>query len=138
MTDPQANVSLVKQLPALIPDRLEEAREHFSDDFVWHYVNPDLSQIHGDYSGLVGLNTFFQKLGELTNNTFYVLIVQASAIGHEFVVAHACPSMTMDGNAFETDAVVVWRMVDQRFQEAWDIPGLNSLRPQSTEFITLM
>ena len=132
MTDSQANISLVEQLPALIPDRLEEVREHFSDDFVWHYVNPQLPQIHGDYSGLDGLKTFFQKLGELTDNTFNVQIQKANAVGHEFVVVHACPSMTIDGDAFETDAVVVWRMVDQRFEEAWDIPGLNSLRSQST------
>ena len=133
MTDPQANIALVEQLPALVPDRLEEARDHFSDDFVWHYINPELPQIQGDYKGLDGLKTFFQKLGELTNDTFSVQIQKAHAVGHEFVMVHACPSMTIDGNAFETDAVVVWRMVDQRFQAAWDIPGLNSLHPQSIE-----
>ncbi|MGD1929546.1 MAG: hypothetical protein ACFB12_11610 [Leptolyngbyaceae cyanobacterium] len=130
MTNPQTNVSLVEQLPALIPNRLEEAREYFRDDFVWHYINPELPQLQGDYDGLEGLKTFFMKLGELTNNTFNVQIKQAYAVGHEFVMVHACPSMTIDDYAFETDAVVVWRMVDQRFKEAWDIPGLNSLRPQ--------
>ncbi|MBE7384816.1 MAG: nuclear transport factor 2 family protein [Leptolyngbya sp. SIO1E4] len=132
MTNPQINVSLVEQLPALVPDRLEEAREHFYDDFVWHYINPELPQIQGDYDGLDGLKTFFMKLGELTHNTFKVRIKQAHAVGHEFVMVHACPSMTIDDYAFETDAVVVWRIVDQRFKEAWDIPGLHSLRPQST------
>ncbi|MEL6401880.1 MAG: nuclear transport factor 2 family protein [Cyanobacteria bacterium J06626_4] len=130
MTNPQINVSLVKQLPTLIPNRLEEAREYFCDDFVWHYINPELPQIQGDYDGLDGLKTFFIKLGDLTNNTFNVQIKQAYAVGHEFVVVHAYPSMTIKNYAFETDAVVVWRMVDQHFKEAWDIPGLNSLRPQ--------
>lgn len=132
MNNPQDNLSLVQQLPALIPDRLEEAREHFSDDFVWHYVNPELPQIQGDYDGFDGLQLFFMKLGELTLNTFSVHIKQAHAVGHEFVMVHACPSMTIDDYSFETDAVVIWRIVDQKLKEAWDIPGLNSLRSQST------
>ena len=132
MSNAQANIALVKKLPALVPDRLDEMKEFFADDFVWHYINPQLLQLHGDYQGLEGLQEFFRKLGELTNKTFSVRIHQANAIGNEFVVAHACPSMTLDGSSFETDAVVVWRMVDQRFQEAWDIPGLHSLRSQSS------
>ena len=132
MNSAQANVSLVEKLPALVPDRLDEMKEFFADDFVWHYINPELPQVHGDYQRLDGLQEFFRKLGTLTDNTFSVRIKQAHAVGNEFVVAHACPSMTLDGSSFETDAVVVWRMVDQRFEEAWDIPGLNSLRSQST------
>ncbi|MGD1857629.1 MAG: nuclear transport factor 2 family protein [Leptolyngbyaceae cyanobacterium] len=127
MSNAQANMTLVKELPALLPDRLDEMKEFFADDFVWHYVNSQLPQIHGDYQGLEGLQAFFRKLGELTNKTFSVRIQQANTIGNEFVVAYACPSMTLDGNSLETDAVVVWRMVDQRFKEAWDIPGLYSL-----------
>lgn len=133
MTIAQANISLFQQLPDIVPDRLEEAKEHFCDDFVWHYINSELPQIHGEYKGFDGLKAFFQKLGELTHNTFSVQIQQANAVGDEFVVVHACPSMTMNGESFETDAVVVWRMVNQRFKEAWDIPGLSSLRPQSME-----
>ena len=132
MSNAKANVSLVEKLPALVPDRLDEMKEFFADDFVWHYINPELPQIHGDYQRFEGLQEFFRKLGELTNNTFSVRLQRAHAIGNEFVVVHACPSMTLDGSSFETDAVVVWRMVDQCFKEAWDIPGLHSLRSQSS------
>ncbi|MEM9482902.1 MAG: nuclear transport factor 2 family protein [Cyanobacteria bacterium P01_F01_bin.116] len=132
MSNAQANISLLEKLLPLVPDRLGEIKEFFADDFVWHYINLELPQLHGDYQGIEGLQEFFRKLGELTDNTFSVRIQQANAIGNEFVVAHACPSMTLDGSSFETDAVVVWRMVDQRFKEAWDIPGLYSLRSQSS------
>lgn len=127
----RTNISLLEKLPALIPDRLGEMKESFADDFVWHYINPELPQIHGDYQGIKGLQEFFRKLGELTDSTFSVRIKQTHAVGNEFVVVHACPSMTLDGSSFETDAVVVWRMVDQHIKEAWDIPGLHSLRSQS-------
>ena len=126
----QANISLVEKLPTLVPNRLDEMKACFADDFVWHYFNPELPQIHGDYHRFEGLKEFFKKLGELTDNTFSVRIQHTHAVGHEFVVVHACPSMTLDGSAFETDAVVVWRMVDQCFKEAWDMPGLYSLRSQ--------
>ncbi|WP_250566048.1 nuclear transport factor 2 family protein [Adonisia turfae] len=132
MSKAQANLSLVGKIPALVPDRLDEMKELFADDFVWHYINPQLPQLHGDYQRFDGLQGFFRKLGELTNNTFSVRIHQAYAVGDEFVVAHACPSMTLDGSSFETDAVVVWRIVDQRLKEAWDIPSLHSLRSQSS------
>lgn len=132
MSNAQANISLLEKLLPLVPDRLGEIKEFFADDFVWHYINLELPQLHGDYQGLEGLQEFFRKLGDLTDNTFSVRVQQAHAIGNEFVVVHACPSMTLDGSSFETDAVVVWRMVDQRFKEAWDIPGLYSLRSQSS------
>ena len=132
MSTAPTNISLLEKLPTLIPDRLGEMKESFADDFVWHYINPQLPQIHGDYQRLEGLQEFFRKLRGLTENTFSVQIKQTYAVGHEFVVVHACPSMTLDGSFFETDAVVVWRIVDQHIKEAWDIPGLHSLRPQST------
>jgi len=32
----------------------------------------------------------------------------------------------------ETDAVVVWRIVGGRLAEAWDIPAVNTARPQTS------
>ncbi|MEO0434743.1 MAG: nuclear transport factor 2 family protein [Cyanobacteria bacterium J06656_5] len=130
MSTAQANISLLEKLPALIPDKLGEMKESFADDFVWHYINPQLPQVHGDYQGIEGLQEFFIKLGGLTDNTFNVRIQHTHAVGSEFVVVHACPNMTLDGSSFEIDSVVVWRMVDQQIKEAWDIPGLHSSRSQ--------
>ena len=132
MSNSQPNISIFEQLISLIPHRLDEAKELFSNDFVWHYINTELPSIHGDYQGIEGLQEFFRKLGDLTDNTFNIRIKEINAVGTEFIVVQALPSMTLDGSSFETDAVVVWRMVDQQIKEAWDIPGIySSIRPQS-------
>ena len=121
-----ANVAMIRRLPDLIPDRLDEAREIFAADFRWHYVNEHLPDLNKTYYGVDGLKTFFGDLAALTGGTFGVKIEDAYALGSEFVVAHANPGMTLEGKTFETDAAVVWRIVDGKIKEAWDIPGVNS------------
>ena len=32
----------------------------------------------------------------------------------------------MEGRQIETDVVVVWRIVDGRISEAWDIPSIHA------------
>lgn len=125
----RSNIDMIAALPELIPDRLDEARDNFSDDFVWTYINPLLPQIEGDYSGVDGLKEFFHKLGELTGGTFGVRVKEAYPLGDELVVAHAAPGMTLDGETFETDAAVVWRIVDGKIKAAWDIPAVYTVRP---------
>ncbi|MEM9452066.1 MAG: nuclear transport factor 2 family protein [Cyanobacteria bacterium P01_E01_bin.6] len=124
------NLSVLEQLLDLIPNDLANAKTLLTDDFVWHYFNPELPDLAGDYPSVEGLQTFFQKLGTLTNNTFRVKVSQAMPIGDELVVVHAHPMMTLEGQSFETDAVVVWRVVENRVMEAWDIPAIYSMRPQ--------
>jgi len=123
----QQNIDMIAALPELIPDRLDEARDNFSDDFVWTYINPLLPQIEGDYNGVDGLKEFFRKLGELTGGTFGVRVKNAYSLGDELVVAHAAPGMTLDGETFETDAAVVWRFVDGKIKAAWDIPAVYTV-----------
>ncbi len=130
MSTQQTNLDLITQLPELIPDRLEEARDEFSDGFIWTYINPMLPQIEGDYVGLQGLQMFFKKLSDLTGGTFGVRIKQARALGDELVVAHALPAMTLDGQTFETDAAVVWQIVEGKIVRAWDIPAIHNVRSQ--------
>ena len=125
------NLSLLERFAPLIPNDLPKAKELFADDFVWHYFNPELPELAGDYSGFKGLQTFFQKLGTLTNNTFDVQDKQVMSVGDELVITCAKPSMTLDGESFETDAVVIWRIVDNQVTEAWDIPAVHTIRPQS-------
>ena len=77
---------------------------------------------------------FFRDLAGLTGGTFNVKIHKVDAIGTELVAVHAMPNMSLDGMDLETDAAVIWRIVDGKVAEAWDIPGLNSaIRPQTIE-----
>ena len=40
--------------------------------------------------------------------------------------------MSFGGTALDVDAIVVWRIVDGRISEAWDIPAINTVRPHQS------
>ncbi len=127
-TTVQTNLSLLERLENLLPHNLDSAQDLIADTFVWHYFNPALPEIAGDYKGLKGLQAFFEKLAAITQNTFNVKTQQVIPVGEELVVVHASPSMTLAGESFELDAVVVWRIVGDRITEAWDIPSVYTVR----------
>lgn len=56
--------------------------------------------------------------------------VSVTPFGDELVVAHVRDTMEFEGTTLELDAVVVWRIVDGRLAEAWDIPAINTARPR--------
>lgn len=124
----QTNLSLLERLEKLLPHNLDSAQDLIADTFVWHYFNPALPEIAGDYKGIKGLCAFFEKLAVVTDNTFNVKIHQVIPVGEELVVVHANPSMTFAGESFELDAVVVWRIVGDRITEAWDIPSVYKVK----------
>ena len=124
MTQEHANVRLLKELDI---GNLAGCASLFSEDFVWHYFNPKLPELQGDYVGLAGLNDFFQKLGALTRGAFKSEPQSATAYGDELVVAHARNTLTVEGRSIETDAIVVWRIVGGRIVEAWDIPSVYTV-----------
>lgn len=121
------NVSLLNRLD---PGNLTKAADLFAEGFVWHFFNPQLPELQGDYVGLDGLKTFFEKLGSATGGTFQVSPLSATPIGEELVVVHARDRMTFAGRSIELDAVVVWRIVDGLIAEAWDIPSVYTEYPQ--------
>ena len=121
---------LMERLAEVFPHNLDRAGELLADNFVWHYFNPELSDLQGDYVGLEGVRTFFGALATLTNGTFAVKDKEVLYVGDELIVTLAQPTMTLDGESFETDAVVVWRIVGDCIAEAWDIPSIYSMRPQ--------
>jgi hypothetical protein len=49
MTKEHPNVSLVKRFD---PRNLAGAADLIADDFVWHFFNPRLPDVQGDYFGL--------------------------------------------------------------------------------------
>ena len=121
MADKHPNVALIEQLD--IRD-MAAAADVFAEDVVWHYFNPLLPEIEGDYVGLAGIGTFFEKVGGATAGTFRIEPVSLTPIGDELVVAHTRNSLTLEGRQITTDVVVVWRIVDGRIAEVWDIPSV--------------
>jgi len=99
----------------------------FSDDFVWHYFNPKLPDVAGDYVGIEGLKRFFSIIGAKTKGTFRVEPVSATPAGDELVVVHARDTLDIGGQAITLDVVVVWRFVEGKIKEAWDIPSAFTL-----------
>ena len=106
-----------------------ETETALAEDFVWHFFNPRLPDLHGDYLGQAGLQDFFEKMGNLTEGSFKVNPVAITAVGDELVVTQVKDTMVLEGQSIEVDAVVVWRIVDGRIVEAWDIPAVHSPHP---------
>lgn len=124
MTEEHPNVALMKGLDIR---NLAGCAHLFAPDFVWHYIKPNLPEVEGDYVGLAGLQDFFGAIGSETRGSFKVRPISVSAFGDELVVTHVRNSMSIEGRLIAVDAVVVWRIVDGRIAEAWDIPSAHML-----------
>ncbi|MEO1035649.1 MAG: nuclear transport factor 2 family protein [Pseudomonadota bacterium] len=120
------NVRLLKQLNL---QDLSGCANLFAEDFVWHFCNPKLPTIQGEYHGVAGLMEFFAKMTAITHGTFGVQPQSISAYGDELVVTHVIDRLTIDEESIETDAIVVWRIVDEHILEAWDIPAVHAVNP---------
>ncbi len=120
------NLSLLKNLNL---QDLDACKSIFADDFVWHYFNRHIPELEGDYRGVDGLKSFFAKLGERSDSSFRVNVIDGRTAGDELVVTQVCNCMNLEGSSIEFDAVVVWRIVNGKVAEAWDIPAVNTIRP---------
>lgn len=128
MTKQDSNVALLNRLDI---SNLAGSADLFAENFVWHFFNPSLPDVQGDYVGLNGLQTFFEKLAMVTDGTFEVEPISITPVGDELVVTHVKDRMTWEGRPIEIDAVVVWRIVDGCIAEAWDIPSVYTEHPQT-------
>ena len=99
-TEIHPNLALLGRLGEEIPTGLANAQDLFTDDFVWHYINPHWPEVDGDYAGVDGLRSFFAKLGTMTGGTFQMEPPTLDYLGDELVTFHAIRSMTLDGGAF--------------------------------------
>ena len=122
MTDEHPNISLLKRIDL---GDIAGSTDVFADDVVFHYFNPVLPDIQGDYVGLAGVQEFFGKIANLAGGTFKVNPVSTTLAGDELVVVHSKNTMDLKGEQIETDVVVVWRFVDGRIAEVWDIPSVH-------------
>lgn len=142
MFEEHLNVSLMRQLELKQTENKDnlcaenfvwrfvnpEAANLFAEDFVWHFFNYKLPDIRGDYHGLEGLQTFFEKLEVVTGGTFRVKPISIATIGDELVVTHVQDEMVLQNKTVTLDAVVVWRIVNGLILETWDIPSIYNER----------
>ena len=126
MTETHPNVALLNRFD---PANIAAMADVLAENFVWHFFNPMLPELQGDYVGLAGLQDFFEKIQQVFVGTFAVNPVSVTAAGDELVVVHVKDTMVIEGNSIEIDAVVIWRMVDGKISEAWDIPAVHTARP---------
>ncbi len=117
------NIEVLKRFD---PTNIAAMAEVLAEDFVWHFINPELPEVQGDYFGLDGLADFFKKMGGHTDGTFKVNPLSITPIGDEFVVVHVKDTMALNGKQMEIDAIVLWHIIDEKIKEAWDIPALHT------------
>ena len=94
MTDEHPNVALLKRLDL---SNIAAAADLFAQDVVWHFFNPRLPDVEGDYVGLSGLQTFLGKMVALTEGTFDVAPISVTVVGDELLVMHNKNRMTLQG-----------------------------------------
>ena len=120
----------IEVLQKFDPANIAAAVDIIADNAIFHYFNPRLPDIQGDYVGFEGFLAFFKKIGELTNGTFKVNPISATPVGNELVVVQSKNTMVLNDQPIAIDVVVVWRIVDDKIIEVWDIP---SVYDQSTK-----
>ena len=131
MTTPDVVHPNVDVLNRVNFQNLESCANLFTDDFIWHYRNPKRPDIDGDYHGVAELGCFFAKLNEISKGRFQINPIDVRPVGDELVFVHACNRLTLDDmekKTVEFDAIVIWRIIDGRIHEAWDIPAVHSVR----------
>lgn len=124
MTEEHPNVSLMKHLD---PANLAGCTELFADNVVFHYFNPNLPELQGDYVGLAGIRRFFAAIHAQSAGTFKVEPVSITPAGDELVVVRTKNTLTLKNRPIAIDVVVVWRIVDGRIAEVWDIPSAYTM-----------
>jgi uncharacterized protein len=121
------NEALVQDVgAAVISGNLTAAAHAMADDIVWHYFNPRLPDLAGEYQGAKEIQSLFEKLADKSDGTFTIEPVFLKAVGGELVVSHVRPKLVLGRQPVETDAVVIWRVQHGRIAEVWDIPALGS------------
>ncbi|MGB5276694.1 MAG: nuclear transport factor 2 family protein [Gammaproteobacteria bacterium] len=123
MAEEHPNIAVLKRFD---PANVAETVDVLAEDVIWHYYNPRLPDLHGDYVGRAGIQTFFEKLRLLAGSAFKINTVSVTAVGDELVVVHRKQVMNLEDHHIESDVVVVWRIVDGRIAEVWDIPSIHA------------
>lgn len=122
------NLKIVEQLD---PANLAGATDILHPEVIFHYFNPELPDLQGDYVGPQGMGEFFQRLHGMTAGTFRVEPQSATPVGDELVVVTTINSLTLNGESMRFHVVLVWRIVEGRITEIWDVPSIYTRIPAS-------
>jgi predicted SnoaL-like aldol condensation-catalyzing enzyme len=125
MNNEHPNIKILERFNPAKPNTLAEV---LAEDFVWHYINPELSELEGDYFGLSGLKDFFQKIAGRTSGSFKVNPISIIPMGDELVIVHVKDNLSLEGKPMELEAIVVWCIIDGQIKEAWDIPIVHTAK----------
>ena len=130
MTEVHPNAALLQKFD---PANLDGAAEVFSEDVVWHFFNPRLPDVEGDYVGVDGIRAFFEKMKAVTGGTFEVQPVSTTPCGDELLVVQTRNTMKLGSMSVAVDVVTVWRVVDGRIAEVWDIPSVHTMSESAAD-----
>ena len=125
MTEEHPNISVLRRFD---PANVAGTADVFAEDVIFHFFNPLLPDLHGDYVGRAGIQAFFEKLRLLTGSAHKINPISVTAVGDELVVVHRKQVVIMEDRQIESDVVVVWRIVNGRIVEVWDIPSIHAAR----------
>ena len=122
MTNDHPNVALLRRVDLT---NLAGCGDVISDEVIWHYSNPNLPEIEGEYVGLDGVSQFFQRVAQQTKGHFRVDPVSVTPVGDDLVVVRTENTVGFGGRKVAVDVVVVWRISDGKVVEVWDIVSAN-------------
>lgn len=123
MASEHPNISVIERFD---PTDISKAAEVLANDVVFHFFNPRLLDLQGDYIGVEEIQSFFQTMRQFTNGTFKVNPISQTTVGKELVVVQTRNTMILGGEEIETDVVLVFRIVEGQIREIWDIPSVYS------------
>ena len=94
MTDSiNSNISLLQKIDIR---NLDSCADIFADNFVFHYYNPKLTELEGDYRGLEELKSFFYTFSSSTSINF---IWASATIASPTIALHRqCAVLVYDRN----------------------------------------
>ena len=58
-------------------------------------------------------------------------MINRSVVGDELVIVQTCNRLALEafeGDTIETNVIVVWRIVNGKIAEGWDIPSIYNVR----------
>ncbi|MFS4467551.1 hypothetical protein [Maribacter sp. 2210JD10-5] len=96
----------------------------FSPRVIWRFFNPMIPDIAGDYEGINGVIKLFEVLDIITRGSFEYIPVRTITVGNELVMMHVKNRMNTYANQIEIDTILVWRIVNKKIVEVWNIPSV--------------
>ena len=118
MSHEHQNISILKKFD---PTNIAACKEVLAEDVIFHYFNPNLPNLSKDYVGREGIEAFFKKIAQFSKGTFKTNPVSAQTFGDELVVVHSINTLSKEREDLAIDVAVVWRIVNDKIKEVWDI-----------------